>query len=133
MAKFQSRRSVSVKGETYARLKERCAHRGEAISAYVERLIERDVKLNGATVQHGINVEDAIDILRVVGCEDDLIVYAGLDISPADLVSKLINEKAVHRIAARDIVIEYQDVFGMRVRGTLADMTQDRLLERENE
>jgi len=48
--KRQSRRSASVKGTTYARMKTYCDRRGIAVSAYLEDLIAADLDRAGEPV-----------------------------------------------------------------------------------
>lgn len=48
MAKVQHRRTVSIRGATYAQLRERCDERRQSMSAVVERLIRRYL----ASMQH---------------------------------------------------------------------------------
>jgi hypothetical protein len=131
MGKRQTRRSVSIKGITYERCKRRCEAKGEAVSNYVERIIARDLDMNGADARPSISIEDAVEILRVCGSEHDVIHYAGIETTPFELESKILCE--THRIAAADIRVEFADVYGQRVTGTLAGLVQDRLLERVNE
>lgn len=50
MAKKQNRRSISVRGLTYQRMKNHCDVTGVAISNYLERLIEHDLNAQGVAV-----------------------------------------------------------------------------------
>lgn len=43
-----SRRSISVKGETYQRLKDYCASIGQSVSGYVEDLVTEKLDAAGA-------------------------------------------------------------------------------------
>ena len=50
MAKRQTRRSVSIKGLTYQRLKDWCDENGRSVSGYLEDLIAADMTAEGAPV-----------------------------------------------------------------------------------
>lgn len=47
MSRRQTRRSVSLKGLTYQRIKAYCDEHGLAVSAYLERLVHADLNLKG--------------------------------------------------------------------------------------
>lgn len=50
MAKIQTRRSVSLRGLTYQRLKNHCESTGESVSGYLEILIGADLTARGVPV-----------------------------------------------------------------------------------
>lgn len=47
MAKKQTRRSISLKGTTYARIKRHCEETGESISGYLEKVAAQDLTAKG--------------------------------------------------------------------------------------
>ena len=55
MARKQSRRSISVKGLTYQRLKNRCERNGESISGYVERLVSERMDAAGEPIPEKVD------------------------------------------------------------------------------
>lgn len=50
MAKRQTRRSISVKGVTYQRLKDFCAPNGQPISELIEKLVKDHLDAHGVPV-----------------------------------------------------------------------------------
>lgn len=48
-----TRRSISVKGSTYARLKKRCDEIGSSVSGYLETLIDADLSRKGVPPWEG--------------------------------------------------------------------------------
>jgi hypothetical protein len=46
MAKVQTRRSISVNGQLFAKLRQHCQARGVAMSAYVTELLQRELEPN---------------------------------------------------------------------------------------
>ena len=50
MAKRQTRRSISVKGITYQRLKDYCAEQGCSVSGYLEEIIAEKLDAAGVPV-----------------------------------------------------------------------------------
>ena len=50
MAKRQTRRSISVKGITYQRLKDYCDAQGKSVSGYLEELIAEKLDAAGVPV-----------------------------------------------------------------------------------
>jgi|MudIll2142460700_1097286.scaffolds.fasta_scaffold00145_25 hypothetical protein len=44
MAKVQTRRSISINGQLFAKLRQHCQARGVAMSAYVTELLQRELE-----------------------------------------------------------------------------------------